>query len=154
MRVSISSLFSGIYFEFVAINYGEKYVLYPLVGKFFWVSKMQTKLHEGREKKWMISCDFFCLTFDRSRGYGEEKNPVLTGIRHSDKKFLSRREPTSAQNCRHFALENASTESWLVLMPHLIGWKVGPSFPGQSQREAKQNLCNHWLLFEPKSKGL
>ena len=36
----------------------------------------------------------------------------------------------------------------LALKPHLIGWVVGTSFLGQSQ-----NLCNHWLLFEPRSKG-
>ena len=114
MRVSISSLFFGIYFGFVAINYGEKYVLYPLAEKFFWVSKMQTKLHEGREKKWMISCDFFCLSFDWSRGYGEEKNPVLTGIRHSGKNSSVEGSPWVRKIVGTLRWKTRVTGIWLV----------------------------------------
>ena len=90
--------------------------------------------------KWMISCDFFCLTFDRSRGYGEEKNPVLTGTRHSDKNSSVEGSPWVRKIVGTLRWKTRVTESWLVLMPHLIGWKVGPSFPGQSQ----QSLITFW----------
>ena len=38
------------------------------------------------------------------------------------------------------------TESWLVLVLHLIGWVGGASFLDQSQSEVEQNQWNLGLL--------
>ena len=54
---------------------------------------------------------FSCLTFDWSRGYGEEKNPLLPGIRHSRENSSvegSQRARKIVTYNRHFARENAS----------------------------------------------
>ena len=54
---------------------------------------------------------FSCLTFDWSRGYGEEKNPLLPGIRHSRENSSVERSQLERKivTCnRHFARENAS----------------------------------------------
>ena len=54
---------------------------------------------------------------------------------------------------RHLALcENASDRvvtGFDAAFDWLRGW---PKFSKPIQRGAKQNLCNHWLLFEPRSK--
>ena len=158
MRVSISSLFFGFYSEFVAIIYGGKYVVFPLLRKFFWVSKMQTKLHEAREKKWVISRDCFLVSHLIGREVmGKKRTHCYPGFDTQGKIPQSNEANENAKLSHAIATlrgKTRVTELWLVLMPHLIGWEVGTSFPGQSQRGEKQNLYNHWLLFEPQPKGL
>ena len=86
----------------------------------------------------MIRCDFFCLTFDWSRVYGEEKNLVLTGISHSGKNSSVEESQWERKIVGTLRGKMRVTESWLALMPHLIGWKVCPSISGQySARQSR-----------------
>ena len=103
----------------------RKYFLFPLMEEFSLECHKSNNHSSGKSRTCAIIGDLIdSKGLQCWPGFDAQKNiPQSKEANESAK--LSR-----AIGIWHYA-KTRVTESWLVLMPHLIGWEVGPSFPSQ-----------------------